>query len=59
VASGAAQAGLSWDSATSVWAAQVPERPVALLVGQELLVRPALQGPRKQLEPSLETWWPW
>ena len=42
-----------------VWAAQVPERPVALLVEQELLVRPALQGPRKQLEPSLETWWAW
>jgi hypothetical protein len=57
-----AQADLSSDSATSVWAAQVPERPVALLVGPELLVRPALQEPagrRKQLAPSLDVWWVW
>jgi hypothetical protein len=59
VASGAAQAELSSDSATSAWAAQVPERPVALLVGQELLVRPALQGRRMQLAPSLEMRWVW
>jgi hypothetical protein len=57
-----AQAGMSSDSATSVWPAQVPEPPVALLAGRELLVRPALQeppGPRKQLAPSWETWRVW
>jgi len=41
-----------------VWPTQVPERPVAQLVGPELLVPRASQEPpgrRRPLEPSLET----